>query len=261
MSFADRALGQVPARSRVADELFDRALVADTLCDLGAEGAGIKWDAVMFDAIKLSGYTAIQTTLSSGEGPAGRSEGGPWSEGNFGAAMAALNQWQEWFSQHPDKLIHCTKAADIERAKRESKLAVILGFQNAPFKDDVGTVDKLYTAGCRCVQLTYNSRNNLGDGCSERLQTGLSDFGIACVDRMDALGMVVDLSHCGEGTSSDGIAFSRHPAFTHTFCQALHFHPRGKSDSLLRAMADKGGMSGICTVCAETIKSAVGKSS
>ncbi len=62
--------------------------------------------------------------------------------------------------------------------------------------------------------------------------------------------MIVDLSHCGEGTSSDGIAFSsvQPPAFTHTMCQALHFHPRAKSDALLGAMAARGGMTGIAAL-------------
>jgi membrane dipeptidase len=149
--------------------------------------------------------------------------------------------------KNKDKLILCTKAAHIEQAKREGKLAVVLGFQNGTVIDDrVANLDKLYQAGTRCIQLTYNARNLLGDGCTERTNAGLSDFGIECVEKMNDLGIIVDLSHCGEQTSADGIAFSKQPpAFTHTVCKAIHFHPRAKADELIRAISNRGGMTGI----------------
>lgn len=91
----------------------------------------------------------------------------------------------------------------------------------------------LYQLGTRCIQLTYNLRNLLGDGCTERTNAGLSDFGVAVVERMNAPGIVVDLSHSGEQTSRDGIAFSkRPPAFTHTMCRAIYDHVRAKPDDL-----------------------------
>lgn len=210
------------------DALYDRAVVVDSL-------SIETWDEAGFAAWKKSGYTAIQTSLSNR---------------NLQVALNDLEEWHRRFEQHPDKLIRCAKAADIERAKREGKLAVILGFQNATIIEDrVSNLDKLYAAGTRCIQLTYNSRNLLGDGCTERTNAGLSDFGIASVEKMNELGIIVDLSHCGEQTSADGITFSRRPpAFTHTVCKALHFHPRAKPDELLRAISDRGGMTGIASL-------------
>jgi membrane dipeptidase len=210
------------------DSLYDRSIVVDSL-------SIENWDEAGFAAWKKSGYTAIQTSLSNR---------------NFAAATRDLEAWRNRFAAHPDKLIHATKAADIERAKREGKLAVILGFQNATItEDNISNLDRLYAAGTRCIQLTYNSRNLLGDGCTERTNAGLSDFGIACVEKMNELGIIVDLSHCGEQTSADGITFSRKPpAFTHTMCKAVHFHPRAKPDELLRAMSNRGGMTGIVTL-------------
>lgn len=242
----------VPAlhRSREIDELYDRAIVADPLTnERWEENEGMA-------AWRKSGYTVIQTTLRSGAGARGRFQGEFWSEGNFETAMRSLEEWQERFRRRPDVFIHCTKATDIEHAKREGKLAVILGFQNAPVGDDVSELVDLYKAGTRCIQLTYMSRNKLGDGCLERIQSGLSTFGIACVEKMNELGIIVDLSHCSEGTTSDGIAFSRQPvAFTHTVCQEVYrqmsggmFHLRAKSDRLLRALGDKGGFVGITTL-------------
>jgi membrane dipeptidase len=222
------ALAASRLQGDAVDGLYDHAIVVDSL-------SIENWDDAGFAAWKRSGYTAIQTSLSNR---------------NFTVAMRDLEEWKKRFSQHSDKLIHATMAADVERAKREGKLAVVLGFQNATMiGDDLGNLDKLYAAGTRCIQLTYNARNLLGDGCTERTNTGLSDFGIAAVERMNALGMIVDLSHCGEQTSADGIAYSRRPpCFTHTVCQALHFHPRAKSDALLRAIAGRGGMTGIAAL-------------
>lgn len=227
---APRSLSARPQQGAAADidALFDRAVVVDSL-------SIETWDEAGFAAWKRSGYTAIQTSLANR---------------NFAVAMRDLEEWKKRFEQHPDKLIRCTRAADIERARREGKLAVILGFQNATIvEDNLENLDKLYATGARCIQLTYNSRNLLGDGSTERTNAGLSDFGIACVEKMNRLGIIVDLSHCGEQTSADGITFSRRPpAFTHTFCKALHFHPRAKPDELLRAMSTRGGMTGIAAL-------------
>ena len=221
---------EVLAQSTDVDRLFDRAIVVDSLA------VGHEWDAVEYEAVKRSGYTGIQTTLPSG---------------SFDGAVRALAEWNERIRDNPDKLVHATKAAHIEQAKRDGKMAVLFGFQNATMLEgDLDNLDPLYELGTRCIQLTYNSRNLLGDGCTERTNAGLSDFGVAVVERMNELGIVVDLSHCGLRTSEDGIAVSRKPpAFTHTFCEALYpGHPRGKTDALIKAMSDRGGMTAIAAL-------------
>lgn len=213
--------------SDAIDSLYDRALVVDAL-----SLSVTNWEAAAFAAWEKSGYTAVLTSLANR---------------NFAVAMRDLAAWRRRFMLHPDKLVPCLRAADIERAKQAGKLAVMPGFQNATVvEDNLGNLDKLHAAGARCIQLTYNSRNLLGDGCTERTNAGLSDFGIACVEKMNELGIIVDLSHCGQRTCSEGIAFSgKPPAFTHTMCQAVYDHVRAKSDKLLRAISDKGGITGI----------------
>lgn len=220
-------LSWVP-QSESADELYDRSIVFDSL-------SIERWDKEGFAAAKASGYTGIQTSLSNR---------------NLEAAVRALTEWQNRFREHPDKLLPVVKAADIERAKREGKLGVTLGFQNATCAGRrVENLDTLYHLGARCIQLTYNSRNLLGDGCTERTNAGLSDFGVAVVERMNELGILVDLSHCGQQTASDAIEMSKKPpAFTHTMCKALHNHPRAKSDEQIRAISAKGGMTGLVTL-------------
>jgi len=214
--------------AQAADQLYDRAIVIDSL-------SIERWDEAGFAAAKQSGYTAIHTSLANP---------------NLEVALRDLEEWQKRFAEHPDKLIRATKAADIRRAKQEGRLAVVLGFQNATcMESDLRNLDRLHEKGARCIQLTYNARNLLGDGCTERTNCGLSDFGAAAVEHMNDLGILVDLSHCGEATSRDGIALSKKPpAFTHTMCKALHDHVRAKSDDLLRAMAEKGGVTGIVTL-------------
>jgi membrane dipeptidase len=98
----------------------------------------------------------------------------------------------------------------------------------------------------RIVQPTYNRRNLLGDGCLEPANAGLSRTGVEAIERMNELGILVDLSHCGRQTAADAIRVSKKPvAFTHTGCAALADHPRNRTDQELRAVAEKGGVAGI----------------
>ena len=225
-----QAAARQPPRNPAIDALYDRSVVIDSLA------VGYEWDDVEYDAAKRSGYTGIQTTLPSP---------------NFEVAARALAEWRRRIRENPDKLVHATTAADIERAKAEGKMAVLFGFQNATMLEGVlENLDPLYELGTRCIQLTYNSQNRLGSGCTERVDGGLSDFGVEVVGRMNELGIIVDLSHCGRKTSMDGIEVSARPAaFTHTFCEAIYNdHPRAKTDEQIRAMSDKGGITGIASL-------------
>ena len=213
------------------DALLARADVIDAL---SADETWNEPDAV-FAAFKRSGLTAIHTSLANR---------------NLAVAQRDLKTWQDRFDKFPDRLMKIARAADFDEARKTGRLGVLLGFQNGTIvESDVRNLDALYQAGARCIQLTYNSRNLIGDGCTERTNAGLSDFGVSVVSRMNELGIVVDLSHCGEATSRDGIAFSKvPPAFTHTMCKTIHDHVRAKSDELIKAMSNKGGMTGILTL-------------
>ncbi len=208
------------------DALFERAMVVDALSNEPG------WTDETFSAFHRSGVSAIQTSLANR---------------NLRAALADLATWQARFDQHPDRLVKALRGSDLTDAKQQRRIAVILGFQNATMiESDVSNLDTLYAQGTRCIQLTYNARNLLGDGCTERTNAGLSDFGVEAVRRMNELGIVVDLSHCGEQTTRDGIELgTRPPAFTHTMCKAIYDHVRAKSDEQLTQLADKGGVVGI----------------
>lgn len=210
-------------------DAFERAPVFDAL------SVDDNWGDATWEALARSGLAGIHTSLPNASLP---------------AALRGLAAWQERFDRHPDRLLKLLRGADLQQAKQSRRTAVMLGFQNATMlENDVRNLDTLGALGTRCIQLTYNSRNLLGDGCTERTNAGLSDFGVRVVERMNELRIVVDLSHCGEQTSRDGILLSKRPAaFTHTMCKAVHDHVRAKSDELLKACADKGGMIGIATL-------------
>ena len=101
----------------------------------------------------------------------------------------------------------------------------------------------------RVIQLTYNSRNLLGDGCTERVQTGLSRFGVDAVKRMNEVGVLVDTGHCSDATTLDAIEVSERPvAVTHAFSRVVSDHDRGKGDEVIRAIGQSGGYFGVVLV-------------
>lgn len=209
------------------DAFYEQAIVIDSL------SFAHEWDEAEYAALDRSGYTGMITSLPRRD---------------LKTAIDALMEWKQRIAEHPDRFIPGLTADDFRRAKREGKVAVMMNFQNATMLEgDLDNVDVLYELGTRCFQLTYNQRNRLGDGSTERTNAGLSDFGIAVVERMNDLGIMIDLSHCGAQTTMDGIAFSEKPvAFTHTMCEALRpGHPRAKTDAQIRALAGKGGVVGI----------------
>lgn len=221
-----QGFGVLSPRSK-NDKVYNEAIVIDGLI------IGRNWDEDSFEALDQSGYTGFNVSLDSF---------------TFNRALLSIEDWQKRIDNNPDKLIHATSAGDFERAKQENKVALLFGFQNTRMiNNDLENLDVLYQAGTRWMQLTYNERNLLGDGCTERTNAGLSDFGIEVVEQMNELGIVIDLSHCGRQTTNDGINFSKKGAMiNHSMCEALHKnHPRAKTDAQIRAMSDKGGVLGI----------------
>ena len=125
--------------------------------------------------------------------------------------------------------------------------SIIYNLQNAdPIGDDLTRVDRLAEQGVRIVQLTYNLRNLFGDGCLERVDGGLSRFGLALVERLNTSRLLIDTSHSSDRTTIDAVEASERPiAITHAAARALSGHPRAKPDEVLRLVADTGGYVGV----------------
>ena len=156
-------------------------------------------------------------------------------------------QYEQYINTHRDYLMKATCVADIDKAKKEGRLALMYYFQNStPIEYDLDKIDFFYNLGITSIQLTYNTRNLAGDGCMDRTNAGLSEFGLKVIDRMNSLNMLVDLSHSSMKTMADGIKYSKQTVIVgHSGCKAVYDHPRNTTDENLRALADKGGVIGI----------------
>jgi membrane dipeptidase len=184
-----------------------------------------------------SGLTAINVTLG-------------YVSGNmepFEYTISEIGQWDALLRAHSSRLLKVHTASDILLARGEHKIGVIYGFQNAVM---VGTnperVDIFANLGVRVIQLTYNPANALGDGSMAPENRGLTPFGHAVVERLNANRIMVDLSHSGQKTCLDAARASKQPiSINHTGCRALNDVPRNKTDEELRLVATKGGFVGI----------------
>jgi membrane dipeptidase len=140
-----------------------------------------------------------------------------------------------------------TTAEQIREAKRDGVLAMYANCQPAtPAPRDLKAFDRAYELGLRSFMLTYNRMDHIGVGCTERVDAGLSLFGVEVVRHCNRIGVIVDLSHCGHLTTMDACRHSRKPVTAnHTSARSLFFHARGKSDEALRAIAGTGGVIGV----------------
>jgi membrane dipeptidase len=168
----------------------------------------------------------------------------------FEAANKRIAQAYAYANALGDELRICLAASDVERTHRQGKRGLILDFQNTtPFGDQLDRVDHFHHLGVRMVQLTYNLRNLVGDGCTERYQGGLSTFGREVVRRLNERRMIVDVSHCSEQVGWDALEVSTAPVVvSHSTSKAVSYHDRGKTDELARAVAARGGFFGVVVI-------------
>lgn len=161
-----------------------------------------------------------------------------------------FDKWNRLIDQHPAWFLRIDRHSDLARAKAERKIGIILGMQDANHLRDLNDVDAFYKRGQRLTQLTYNAQNRLGSGCKVASDRGLTVFGQTVVSRMNALGMAIDVSHCGERTTLDAIAASKKPVLiTHSNCKALAPGVvRCKTDEAIIAAARNGGVAGLTGV-------------
>lgn len=147
-------------------------------------------------------------------------------------------------------LRNVTTAAEIRRAKADGVVARYGHWQPVhPIPRDLKQIDDAYQRGLRSLMLTYNRMDNVGVGCTERVDTGLSRFGIDVMRHCEGLGIIVDVSHCGPMTTLDACRNAQRPVnANHTCARAVCEVARAKSDEELKAIADTGGIIGVLTV-------------
>jgi membrane dipeptidase len=173
--------------------------------------------------------------------------GGPDS---FLEVLKFFATWNGFIADHTDQLMRIDSPGDLERVKRSGKVGVLLGLQNSEHFRTPADVTMFHGLGQRVSQLTYNSRNMIGNGSTERRDEGISDFGVRIIERMNSLGMAVDVSHCGDQTTLDAFEISKKPVLiTHSNCRALApGHPRCKTDEAIKKVGAAGSVMGITGV-------------
>ncbi|HET9793721.1 MAG TPA: membrane dipeptidase [Thermoanaerobaculia bacterium] len=185
-------------------------------------------------SLAAAGLTAVNFTVV-----------GPGAD--FEKTVRAVAFVQGTADRFPDRLIVVRRAADLDRAADEGRTGLVMGFQTTGMLgEDLDRIDVFGRLGVRIMQLTYNDRSLYGDGCLEPSDAGLSRLGRRAVERMNASGITIDVSHSGDRTTREAIEASRKPiVISHAGCRAVFPHPRNKEDAALKALADRGGVVGI----------------
>lgn len=194
--------------------------------------------AVDFAKLRSSGIRVFHPAVSLGDGQ------------THALTFQWFEKWNRLITKQPQYFLRIDSPADIDRARSQGKVGILLGMQDANHFRTVDDVNASHAQGQRLTQLTYNGACRLGNGCYVASDKGLTAFGQDVIARMNSIGMAVDVSHCGERTSLDAIAASKKPVLiTHSNCRALASNvSRCKSDDVIRAASRNGGVLGITSV-------------
>ncbi|MBT5300367.1 MAG: membrane dipeptidase [Rhodospirillaceae bacterium] len=165
---------------------------------------------------------------------------------DFRETVENVVAWNRRFERYSDLIIPGRSADDVLRAHAEGKTAIVFGFQNcSPIEDDIGLVEVCHQLGARFMQLSYNNQSLLATGCFEADDPGITRMGRQVIHEMNRVGLVIDMSHSAERSTLEAIEISERPiAITHANPASWHPALRNKSETVLKALAESGGMLG-----------------
>ena len=190
------------------------------------------WSEKIFRQMREGRVDAVHVTIAYHE--------------NFRETVLNFERWNRWFETHPDLIQPGYFAEDIDIARDAGRTAIFFGFQNpSPIEDDIGLVEILHRLGARFMQLSYNNQSLLATGCYEAEDPGITRMGREVIEEMNRVGMVVDMSHSADRSTIEAAEISARPiAITHANPAEWAPALRNKSDAVLRAVTQKGGMLG-----------------
>ncbi len=214
---------------------YDDAIVLDFLASPGPFNTPVPFDRLSPEMVRnaqASGITAVNLTI-----------GGRTPE----QVDANIATWTREVTSHPAVFAQVRSVAELRAAKAARRFGLIFGFQDTvAIGEDLARIARYHAAGVRIIQLTYNVRNLVGDGCLQPENGGLTPFGREVVAELNARRIIVDTGHTGIRSTDEAIESSRAPiAISHSGCRAVADRPRSKPDATIRKMADKGGVIGI----------------
>lgn len=163
------------------------------------------------------------------------------------SALEFMAQWNGFIASHSDWFTRIDDPRDLSHAAETDRFGIMITFQNSDHFESLDDVDLFYGLGQRVSQITYNFQNRFGSGFLENNDGGVPVEGERLIERMQDVGMVVDLSHCGDRTTMEALEAATLPTiFTHASCRALlPGFLRCKTDEAIRALAAGGGVMGI----------------
>jgi len=169
---------------------------------------------------------------------------------DFADAQDLFGKWNSFIAEYPQWLMRINNAADLAAAKEQGKFGIIYGLQSSDQFGSLDDVNRCYGYGQRVSQLSYNFRSRIADGAFEPYDGGVSEYGGKVIDRMNSIGMAVDLGHASDKTKLDAIARSKGPVIlSHGNCRALIPNGlRATTDDAIRKLAAKGGVMGITDI-------------
>ena len=190
------------------------------------------WSEEVFQQINWGGISAIHVTICYHE--------------DFQEMVQNVIDWNRRFEDYSSLIFQGRTASDVLKARKEGRTAIFFGFQNcSPIEDNIGLVEVCHQLGVRFMQLTYNNQSLLGTGCYEENDPGITRMGKQVIKEMNRVGLVVDMSHSAERSTLEAIEISERPiAITHANPTFWHPALRNKSDEVLKALGESGGMLG-----------------
>ena len=190
------------------------------------------WSREIFEINKQAKLDAVHATICYHE--------------DFDELQENIENWNIFFQKNSDLIFQGKKSQDIKRAKSENKTAIFFGLQNcSPIEDNIHYVEVLKNSGVLFMQLTYNNQSLLATGCYESRDSGITRMGREVIKEMNRVGMIVDMSHSAELSTLEAIEISQRPIVV-SHANPLFWHKglRNKSDNVLKALNDSGGMIG-----------------
>ncbi len=165
----------------------------------------------------------------------------------YESSLRFMAEWNGFIASRPEWFIRVDDIDDLKSTRRDGRVGIMITTQNADHFRTAADVTTFHRLGQRLAQLTYNFQNRLGAGFLEHNDGGLSVFGHQIVETMQRVGMTVDLSHCADRTTLDGIAAATKPVvFTHAAARGLMpGYTRCKTDEAIKALAKNGGVMGM----------------
>lgn len=173
-------------------------------------------------------------------------------KGSMRRAMNLIDTVYRETEANPGKMIIATSTSDILNAKKQNKIAALMGIEGGhAIEDSLFALRDFYRLGVRYMTLTHNNTNNWADACCDRTEDGkpymphggLTDFGREVIGEMNRLGMFVDLSHVSDDTMRDVLAVAKAPVmYSHSSSRAFSSHPRNVPDDVLKLVAKNGGV-------------------